>query len=394
MRVLVVTNLFPSAGQPRRGLFNFQQLLALAATDAVHVVCPSPELPGGGVLRRLRGRPAVARETHAGIRVDYPRYPYLPRVGQGVHDRLFEYGARRTVAEAMAAFHPGALLATWSYPDVVAAARLAREHGLPLVAKVHGTDVNDYFRMPRRRALIVDALMRAQAVVAVSAALAERIREAGIRPERIHTIPNGVDTARFAPRDRSAARATLGLAPNAPLVLFVGNLKPVKAIDTLIRAFAVVARARADAALVIAGSGPLDGPLRALARQLGLGGVVRFTGGQSPEAIATWMNAADVLCLPSLSEGMPNVVLEAGASGLPVVATRVGGIPEIVREGVTGLLVAPSDPAALAEALASALSRAWAPQAVRAAAGPVSWDESAARLHEVLVAAAGKPGAT
>jgi glycosyltransferase involved in cell wall biosynthesis len=111
-------------------------------------------------------------------------------------------------------------------------------------------------------------------------------------------------------------------------------------------------------------------------------------GEQPPEEIARWMNAADVLCLPSRSEGMPNVVLEAGASGLPVVATRVGGIPEILAEDAAGYLVPPADPAALAGALERALARAWDPRAVRAAMQPLSWAENAARLRAVMDTAA------
>jgi glycosyltransferase involved in cell wall biosynthesis len=392
MRVLVVSNLFPGSAEPQRGLFNFEQMRALSALDEVRVVCPSPEVPGAGFARRLSGRPQVRQETHMGIRVDYPRYPYLPRVGQRVHDRLFEHGIRGVVAKAVAENRPGVMVATWSYPDVVAASRLARAHGLPLVAKVHGTDVNDYFKMPRRRRLIVDALRSARAVVAVSNALADCIRAAGVDARRVHVIPNGVDTARFAPRDRGEARARLGVAGDAPVVLFVGNLKPVKGIETLIRAFAAVAKTRPDAELVVAGAGPLGARLQALAERHGLGGSARFLGGRTPDAIAAWMNAASVLCLPSLSEGMPNVLLEAGASGLPVVASRVGGIPEVVHEGITGLLVAPSDPAALAGAIETALARAWDAARVRAAAGPVSWDENAARLHAVLASAAGEQG--
>jgi glycosyltransferase involved in cell wall biosynthesis len=380
MRILVITNLFPSSAEPRRGLFNLEQLRALAGVDTVRVVCPQPGYPGASRAPR--------RDTVDGIPVDYPRYPYVPKLGQVLHDRLFEHGTRRVVDDAVVTFRPDLVYATWSYPDVVAAGRMAARHGVPLVAKVHGTDINDYFGRPRRRRLIIHALSGARAVIAVSAALAGRLRQAGVDPARVHVIPNGVDTARFAPRSRAAARAALGIDATAPTVLFVGNLKPVKGIDILLDAVATMVRARPALKLFIIGGGPLHGRLRESAVRLGLDASVRMLGEQPPEEIARWMNAADVLCLPSRSEGMPNVVLEAGASGLPVVATRVGGIPEILAEDAAGYLVPPADPAALAGALERALARAWDPRAVRAAMQPLSWAENAARLRAVMDTAA------
>jgi glycosyltransferase involved in cell wall biosynthesis len=136
----------------------------------------------------------------------------------------------------------------------------------------------------------------------------------------------------------------------------------------------------------IVGSGEADGVVAARVRELGLEQHVRLCGRQPHPLVPWWLAAGDVFCLPSFMEGCPNVVLEALATGRPVVSTRVGGIPEIVREGETGLLVPPRDPEALAGALAQALARPWDPAAQRASVPYLSWDAVAVRYRDLLQA--------
>jgi glycosyltransferase involved in cell wall biosynthesis len=168
--------------------------------------------------------------------------------------------------------------------------------------------------------------------------------------ERIRTIVNGIDTARFAGREPSQAlRASVGVAPGQPVLGAVGRLVPVKDHETLLRAFAEVCRQRPEAVLVLVGDGPQRALLEQLAQQLGVAPAVRFAG-EVPD-VAPWLALLDVFVLPSLSEGMPLTLLESMAAGVPAVATRVGGIAEALLEGETGLLVPPKDPQALAQAL-------------------------------------------
>lgn len=215
---------------------------------------------------------------------------------------------------------------------------------------------------------------RMHAVVAVSDDIAGRLVAGGAPATRVETVFNGVDS-RFQPGDQALARRELGLPPESFIVLFVGLLVPVKGVDTLIASLPEMAallqacggseadtRCAGDTVplqgdpgvpaprllVVLVGDGPAREALAHQAKTLGVAGQVYFTGRQPSSAVQTWMQAADVLVLPSRSEGRPNVVVEAQACGLPVVATRVGGTPELVEDGDSGLLVEPDDPASLA----------------------------------------------
>jgi glycosyltransferase involved in cell wall biosynthesis len=172
------------------------------------------------------------------------------------------------------------------------------------------------------------------------------VKRVGIPRSKTLVLPNGVDLPAAASLPEQAqARATLGLPLEGLLVASVARLNPVKRLDVLLQALALVEEAK----LVLVGDGPERGRLEALAESLGISGRVHLAGYR--EDVWPWLAACDVFALSSEWEGMPNAVLEAMAAGLPVVATRVGGTPDVVVEGVTGYLVPSDDPLALARAL-------------------------------------------
>src|SRR5262245_25614198 len=191
----------------------------------------------------------------------------------------------------------------------------------------------------------------ATAVIATSDAVTRRFRRAA---GKVRLVPNGIDLARFTPRASSPAlRAALGVPPSSPLVLSIGRFVPEKGHRHLLDAAARIERTKPGVHWVLVGAGELETPLREQARALGLESRVRFTGWRDdvPDVLAV----ADVFVLPSENEGFGRVVVEAMAMARPVVATAVGGVPEIVRDGETGVLVPVSDPQALGDALRALL---------------------------------------
>jgi len=189
----------------------------------------------------------------------------------------------------------------------------------------------------------------ADRIVAVSGAVRDRLAARGTRSDRLVLIPNGVDTERFRPREGSEIRRELGFGSEVLLVGAAGRLSPVKGLDFLLRALAQVHQAGVAVGAVIAGEGPEHGRLEALAAELGLSEHVRFLGFRRDlEAIYP---ALDVFVLSSIREASPMALLEAMACGTAVVASRVGGIPEILEDGRSGLLFERTSPAALAEVL-------------------------------------------
>jgi glycosyltransferase involved in cell wall biosynthesis len=191
----------------------------------------------------------------------------------------------------------------------------------------------------RHRTAFRLASLCADRVVCVSADAMKLSAAEGVSQRRLTVIRNGIDTSRFA---------YLGPTPDGPVVM-VGRLVPAKGVDHLLRATAVVARSRPGFRLEVAGDGEARPGLEALTRELGLTDHVRFHG--TVRDVPGLLARASAVVLPSLSEGISLTLLEAMARGLPVVATRVGGNPEVVEDGVTGRLVAPADSDELAAAL-------------------------------------------
>ena len=229
----------------------------------------------------------------------------------------------------------------------------ARRCGVPLVAWVRGW-TGETWRVRLYEGIHRRVLRRADLVIAVSQALAERCERAGVCRERIRVIPNAVELESDSDRQKSDLRVELGLPPRCPVVISVGRLSAEKGHQYLVEAARLVTGRHQKARFVLVGDGRERSALEARARRLGLNGQIVLTGFR-PDA-RQLIAQADVLALPSLTEGMPNVVLEAFAAGVPVVGTAVGGVPELVRDGENGWLVPSADAAGLAAALSAALA--------------------------------------
>ena len=386
MKVLVFTSLFPNNVWPNQAIFVRERVLHLARLPGVElrVVAPVPyypPLPGWrGAFRRV-----APREERAGIEILHPRYAMLPKVGSRWHGAFLHQALRTRMGRLRREFPFDVIDAHYLYPDAYAAVRLGRELGVPVVSSARGSDVNLIGKTPGLAPLVRDVLVHSKRLVAVSAALGQAMREMGA--VEVSVIPNGVDATRFHPIDRAEARRKLELG-EGPVILSVGNLVPNKGMDRLIRALASVSpgSSAARATLVIVGRGPEEERLRTLAAGLGLRERVRLTGVVAHESLGSWYAAADLFALATEREGWPNAVLESLACGTPVVATRVGGVPEILRSDRLGTMVEPSDQA-FAQAIEAGLSRAWDRAEIARFAALHTWEATARSAHAVLESA-------
>jgi glycosyltransferase involved in cell wall biosynthesis len=294
------------------------------------------------------------------------------------------------VARVRPSFGFDVILGSNGYPDGVAAAALAAMFRVPLVQNVIGSDVNVLSSRLGLRAQIRWALRRGARVIAVSSALGRGVEAIGVDKERIVIQHNGVDGDRFVIRDQKQARSHVGLGGRrGPVILFVGNMVRAKGPDRLVEAMTLLVKRHPDALLCLVGSGDLDVELGRRVKALALEGAVKTLGRIAHDEIPWWMSAADVLCLPSEMEGCPNVVLEALACGRPVVATRVGGVPELISHQENGVLVSSRSPSALAEGLLAALERPWEAHELRSSAPHLSHAEVAAVYERALREARG-----
>jgi glycosyltransferase involved in cell wall biosynthesis len=329
MRIVTFSSLFPNPVQPGLGLFVAERLRHLLGSDAVEarIVAPVPWFPSTQARfgKYAEFAKVPARSTWEGLPVLHPKHPVIPGPGWYLTPLWMAWSAAAALRRLRAEGYDFDLIdAHYYYPDGVAAALLSRWFERPVVITARGTDVNLIPRYALARRMVLRAGARAAQSIAVSAALKEAMVACGMAETRITVLRNGVDLARFRPLDRMALRRQLGL--DRPTLLSAGNLIELKGHHLVIEAL----RALPNWRLVIAGKGPLGAELERQVAQRGLTDRVRFTGPLSQQHLIEYYNAADALVLASSREGMPNVVLEAMACGLPVIAAAVGGVPEIL----------------------------------------------------------------
>jgi teichuronic acid biosynthesis glycosyltransferase TuaC len=381
LRLAVVTSQFPIAADPTRGRPIIQTLEALAKRTTLEVFVPHACYPAWLAPRSYRYvEPPEGEERLNGLVVHHVRYSTLPLVGRLLNGHRVGRALRAPLRE----FRPTLVLSYWLYPDAFGAAAVAGELCVPLVSGARGSDIRA--RDAASLALTRSALARSTRVLTVSEDLRQiAVERFGVRADRITTVPNGCNTAIFRPAERAAVRARLGVPGAARLVMFAGRVVPAKGVRELLTAWLDLARHDSNLHLAVVGDGPVRAELQARCAAADLAGRAHFPGALPAGQVAEWMQACDVFCLPSHTEGHPNVLVEALACGRPVVATPVGGILEIVDKH-NGLLTPVGDAVLLAEALRSALSRGWDETVLSARFGR-SWDEVAAETLAVCEAA-------
>jgi glycosyltransferase involved in cell wall biosynthesis len=326
---------------------------SLGPGGAEHLLAASlPFLRRAGVdpvviaLQEQQGNPVAVRIADQGITVTQ----------LGIR-RLRQHGAFGQVRRAIKAAAPDVVHTQLEFAAILGIPA-ARGLGLPTVATLHTID-----EPPPRSRLALHfrvmswALRRARRVIAVSETTRRHyLARAGLRPERVVTMYNGIDPTAFQadPGTGPLARAEFGLAPEAPVLITVAVQREPKGIQYMLAALPAVAAAFPEVRYLLVGDGPHRGALEQQAARLGVSDRVVFAGAR--DDVARLLAAADLFVLPSLTEALPTVLAEAMAAGRAVVATTVGGIPEMCHHGEAALLVPPADPEALAAAVCRLLA--------------------------------------
>jgi glycosyltransferase involved in cell wall biosynthesis len=269
------------------------------------------------------------------------------------------------------------------YPDGLAAVLLGKYLGVPVTVSARGTDINLFPSFRLVRPMIRWTLLHADSVIAVSGALKEIMVSLGVDPEKVHVIPNGVDAELFHLMERDEARRKLSLPPEVPLLVSVGALIRPKGHLTLIRAFGRIAPRHPELKLYVLGEGPLRSELESLIRDLKLQDRVRLPGRKPNRELPQWFNAAEVSLLTSEREGWPNVLTESLACGTPVVATCVGGVPEILHSRELGIVVDQTVDS-VADGLERALLKKWDREAISKQTSARMWSTVAEEVEGVF----------
>jgi teichuronic acid biosynthesis glycosyltransferase TuaC len=393
VHVLTFTTLYPNSLQPLFAGFVRTRMEAYARKHSAKltVIAPVPWFPRlpfktsprYDLLARIPYLESPsAYSIYSGYSVYHPRYLVTPGIGMRLYSKWMTMGARKTLAKIHSENPIDLIDAHYLYPDGAAAVELGAELGIPVVLSARGTDLNVFPTLAPIRPLIANALQACRALICVSGDLQTKALELGIPPSKCFVIGNGVDTTRFQKGDRNVARIQKNLPQNVPIFLSVGNLVEGKGFHILLDALASMSSS--EALLLIAGQGPLGDDLQAQAHRLGLTHRVQFLGGVPNSELPKLYQAADAFVLATAREGWPNVVSEAQACGLPVVATRISGIPEIVHNRSLGILVDERTPQAFQKAMEAALEQPWDRDHIAIVGGSRTWDAVADEVESVF----------
>jgi glycosyltransferase involved in cell wall biosynthesis len=337
INLLTYTSLYPNSIQTRHGIFIENRVRQLVATGEVktRVLSPVPWFPLKselfGSYQQFAQIPAY--ENRYGIEISHPRFALIPKIGMSLAPWLMAAATYRVAKSLFINKQFQLIDAHYFYPDGVAAALLGKWLGCPVVISARGTDINlipDYL-LPRR--MIVWAADHAKAIITVCQSLKDRLISLGVANHKITVLPNGVDSQLFHPGDRNMLRKQHQLTQ--PTLLYVGNLIPLKGVDLIIQSLAKLP----DYRLIVVGDGTEKSKLQKLAANLHVADRIRFVGTLTQQQLVEYYTIADMLLLPSSREGCANVLLEALSCGTPVIATAVGGSPDIVADPSAGLLV-------------------------------------------------------
>lgn len=374
MRVCFVTTSFIRSADDYYARFVYEQAKSLRYADPpIDVIVVAPHAPG-----------LASEESIDGLQIQRVRYFWPTRLQRLAyqHEGLFETLRRSRLSMVQLPLLLLALLvrlwnvsrhtqivhAQW-VPTAAIAIVVGWFRRIPVVVSVRGADLNTARNSRIGRWITRFIVRHVRYVVTVSDEFRDLLESEIGSPRAVAALYNGVDVEQFYPRDRATCRNTLGLREERPFALYVGGLIQRKGVATLIDALAHDALAGHALDVYIAGEGPELHALKALASTRGVDGRVHFLGKVPKDRVHLWICAADTLVLPSFSEGRPNVVLEALASGTPVIATSVNGTAELITDGENGLLFTPGDVEGLATCLKSLLTNPALAQTL-AAGGP------------------------
>lgn len=362
MKILLISTVYPNPDKPTFGVFVHEQVKQLTKLGMdIRVICPISITPP---LRLFMLKKSILSEwkswilsiwntpkkyTLEGIKIFYPRWVLLPKI---FDVPAFFYSKKRFLHRIWRDWRWDVIHAHFLTPNGILAEQIAKKYGIPLVISCLGDDLFYYAKRKTVYASAKSALLYSRAIICKSAQLLEAAIKFGIEPKRVHVIYNGCDLVEFKTLDTNKLNE----------ILFIGHFIERKCLEYLVEAFNNLKNKKVKLRLI--GDGELLPQIKKIVYDYALLDRVIFEGTVPHSLLPDYINRAKLLCLPSRSEGTPNVVMEALACGTPVVASMVGGLPDIVPS-FCGILVPPKDAVELQNALEVALERSWDYQAIR-----------------------------
>ncbi len=384
--LLVLSSLFPSSARPTAGVFIRERMFRVGGELPITVVSPQAWFPGQSLIRLARPGYRIAGdalELQQGVEVYRPRALCLPGIGRQWDGYAMALAALPVVRKLKSEGRCDIIDAHFAYPDGYAASLLGKWLELPYTITMRGTEPK-HLRVPALRERILTALRGAARVFTVSNSLREVGIAAGVPASQFTVVGNGVDTAVFHPVPRDEARAKFGIPLDAKVLITVGALVERKGFHRVIALLPKLREQFPNLIYLAVGGASPEGDWTARLKQqvadLGLADCVKFLGPIPPAELKWPLSASDVFVLPSSNEGWANVILEAMACGVPVVASDVGGNGEVVASDALGSVYPFGDELALQTRLGAALERGWSGDRLVTYAAANAWESRVRQL--------------
>ncbi len=374
MNILVITDFYPNLTIPHEGIFVYQQLREINKYANITVFVPQIIYPP---LKRYE---KVKREFDLYIddkryKVFIIKYWQIPIIGEWIMPFIFIFRMRRVIKKKKIDFD--LIHAFWAYRSGYWAYGLAKHFKKKYIITLLGSDVNywlhEHFKKPR----IEKAIANADRIIGLSRDLLKKIKYLNVT-SRQKWIPNGMDPQDFHPRRGGKLKSTEGIK-----IICIANHYYVKGVDILLQAAAELKSSLIDFSIILIGDGPERLKLEQLSEKLFLKKQVIFKGIISHQQIPDYLRESDLLVIPSRNEGFGTVILEALACGIPVIGSKVGGIPEALEYGKYGILVEPESPVKLAEAIIKSQKEKPSREMLIKYAARFSWSVVAREIHAV-----------
>ena len=383
MNLIWITSEFPSNSDNIKGIYIYRTVKELAKYYKIYVICLYPSFPPIlEMLRYLKDAKKVYSNWKKNYNISsnkpveinnaeiyYLKYYRLPRKFFHHIEGWFAYFQARKyltkIIDGQSIIH-----ANWIFPAGTMAKIIAKKYKIPFIISLLGSDVN---RLKEGSIFWKSAkklLNQTNKVTAVTSDLFEKCKEKrlSIESSKMELIDNIYESDKFNIKDRFKIREFLKINNELKIIFFAGGLVPVKNVDILIKAVARILNYRSDLNLYIAGSGTDENKLKRLTKELKINSKVFFLGPLLSDELVNFYNAANLFSLQSRSEGLPNVIVESFLCGTPVVASSVGGIPSIIKEGINGFLVKPNSVDDLTNKIEASLKHLWDRNKIRESA--------------------------
>jgi len=373
LKTLSVCTNFPTKNRPTHGLFVGRRLAKLSSRVALRMLVPQPYFPF------LKPRPPDQAMPGTPFPVSIARMFYLPGYAKDWDGFWLERVVSSWISD-MNDLDPRDTIidAHFGYPEGVGCYRVARKMNLPLFITIRGLET-ELMAVSSIKKQMLQAFDYCTGIVSVSQSLKDMLICNGVDGSKIRVISNGVDSDQFCPGDRLKSRRSLGVDPDALLMVSLGNIQRRKGYDLLIEAIAPY-RSNPRFRCVIMGGVNETVTMSALEsriRQLGMASRVSFLGQAEPEVVVQWLRAANMFVLPTRREGCCNAVLEALSTGVPVITTPAGDNAKFISEGVNGYIVPHESPESIFVAMEKSWGHSWDCSRISGSVHQYTWDGAA-----------------